>query len=53
MTRYLCGARYCRPVIGGVLVYKDIHHLTRTYATTLGRYLQRKVDRLELSWSAR
>ncbi|MCW3000125.1 MAG: acyltransferase [Solirubrobacterales bacterium] len=50
MTRYLCDTRTCPPVIGGVLVYKDVHHLTRTYATTLGRYLQRKVDALELSW---
>jgi peptidoglycan/LPS O-acetylase OafA/YrhL len=50
MTRYLCGATQCRPVIGGVLVYKDVHHLTRTYATTLGPLLQRKIDRLELSW---
>ncbi|MCW3016523.1 MAG: acyltransferase [Solirubrobacterales bacterium] len=50
MTRYLCGDTECEPVIGGVLVYKDIHHLTRTYATTLGGYLERKIDRLELSW---
>jgi peptidoglycan/LPS O-acetylase OafA/YrhL len=50
LTRYLCGEKTCEPVIGGVLVYKDVHHLTRTYATTLGSFLQRKVDRLELSW---
>ncbi|MCW2959515.1 MAG: acyltransferase, partial [Solirubrobacterales bacterium] len=50
MTRYLCGPRRCRPVIGGVLVYKDVHHLTRTYATTLGPYMLRKIDALELSW---
>ncbi len=50
MSRFLCGARTCAPVIGGVLVYKDVHHLTREYATTLGPYLQRKIDRLELNW---
>ncbi len=50
MTRYLCGLRRCRPVIGGVLVHKDVHHLTREYATTLGPLLLRKIDRLELSW---
>ncbi len=50
MTRYLCGPVECRAVIGGVLVYKDVHHLTRQYSTTLGPLLQRKIDRLELSW---
>ena len=29
----------CFPVVGGVLVHKDVGHLTRQFSTTLGRYL--------------
>jgi hypothetical protein len=39
MTRYMCDARWCRPVIGGALVYKDDNHLTEVFARTLGPYL--------------
>lgn len=46
LTRLMCGPRSCEPVIGGVLVYKDLHHLTRVFATTLGPYVQRAYDRL-------
>ena len=31
--------------IGGALVYKDIHHLTAVFGTSLGPYLQRDVER--------
>jgi hypothetical protein len=46
MTRFMCDRDRCYPVIGGALVYKDQHHLTSVYATTLGPYLLRKVNRL-------
>lgn len=49
MIRYLCDGRECPPVIGGALVYKDNHHLTEVYATTLGPYLRREIDKLERS----
>ncbi len=51
MTRFICtpGGR-CDAVIGGVLVFKDVHHLTRVFATTLGPYLLQAVRRLERSW---
>jgi peptidoglycan/LPS O-acetylase OafA/YrhL len=39
MTRYMCDTRWCRPVIGGTLVYKDDNHLTEVFARTLGPYL--------------
>ena len=42
----LCGPRRCRPVIGGALAYKDIHHFTRIFATTLGPLLERRIDAL-------
>jgi hypothetical protein len=41
MTRYMCDRRWCYPVIGGALVYKDDNHLTEVYARTLGPYLAR------------
>jgi hypothetical protein len=45
MTRFMCSSRLCLPVIGGALVHKDETHLTRVFATTLGPYLLRHVDR--------
>ena len=44
MTRYMCDRRRCFPVVGGVLVHKDVGHLTRHFSTTLGRYLLRELD---------
>jgi hypothetical protein len=43
LTRYFCGARRCYPVIGGVLVLRDQHHMTATYSSTLGTMLLRRV----------
>ena len=37
--RYFCDDERCHAVIGGVVVYADAHHLTETYATTLGRLI--------------
>ena len=48
LTRLLCDARRCFPVVGGALVYKDIHHLTSVFAATLGPYVQRRVEALGL-----
>ena len=44
-NRFICGRNRCFPVVGGALVYKDQHHLTAVFATTLGPYLLRAVDR--------
>jgi hypothetical protein len=41
-----CGPRTCLPVIGGVLVHKDAHHLTRTFSRTLGPLLDGALDRV-------
>jgi hypothetical protein len=41
LSRYMCGRRKCFPVVGGVLVHKDIGHITRQFSTTLGRYVLR------------
>jgi hypothetical protein len=44
MTRFMCDRTRCYPVVGGVLVHKDVGHLTRAFSTTLGPYLRRAVN---------
>jgi hypothetical protein len=46
MTHFLCSAKRCFPVIGGALVYKDDQHLLDVFATTLGPYLLRAIDKV-------
>ncbi|MEA2191247.1 MAG: hypothetical protein QOI73_1368 [Solirubrobacteraceae bacterium] len=48
MTHYFCGPLTCPPVIGGVLVHRDLNHMTIDYARTLGPYLLRRVKGLGL-----
>lgn len=48
LSSFMCGARSCLPVVGGVLVHKDTHHLTATFARTLGPYLRRDLTRLKV-----
>lgn len=50
LTEFFCGRRLCYPVIGGVLVRKDVDHLTSVFATTLWPFLLRKVEGLMASW---
>ncbi|MDQ3677010.1 MAG: acyltransferase, partial [Actinomycetota bacterium] len=50
LTRFLCDKKNCFPVIGGALVYKDLHHLTRVFSTTLAPYIARYYDRLAAGW---
>jgi hypothetical protein len=38
-------------VIGGALVYKDLHHFTLVFAETLGMPLGRKIDALMQEWN--
>jgi hypothetical protein len=42
----LCGPAVCPVVIGGVLVYRDNHHLTATAARWLYPYLRNRLDPL-------
>ena len=39
LTDHLCGDTRCPTVIGGVIVYFDTHHLTRTYSRSLAPFL--------------
>ena len=47
----MCGARQCYPVVGGALVFSDETHLTQTFATTLGPFLLREVDKFMRAWT--
>jgi hypothetical protein len=50
LTRFMCNRRKCFPVVGGALVHKDTHHLTRVFARTLGPFLLRRVKDLGRRW---
>ena len=43
MNDLICGKKTCAPVVGNVIVYRDSHHLGRTYTLSLATYL---ADRL-------
>lgn len=51
LSRFFCDAEFCRPVIGGALVLRDVSHMTTTYSTTLGPYLQHAVDQITRTWT--
>jgi hypothetical protein len=46
LTSFFCSARFCQPVIGGALVYKDPGHITREYSQSLAPYLARALGAL-------
>lgn len=46
LTRYFCPDGLCRPVIGGVLAYRDSHHISWVYASTLVPFLGAEIDAL-------
>jgi hypothetical protein len=46
LTPFFCDARLCYPVVGGVLVYRDIGHMTDAFSVSLGPYLLRAVARI-------
>ena len=46
LSHYMCDTRLCFAVVGGALVRKDGTHLTRLFATSLGPYLLRAIDRV-------
>jgi len=50
LTSMLCSSRLCYPVIGGALVYKDLHHFTVVFAKTLAPPLERKLEALTQQW---
>ena len=45
LTNLICATHTCRPIVGNVLVYRDVHHLTTTYTLTIAPYLERMLLR--------
>ncbi|MCR2814062.1 MULTISPECIES: acyltransferase family protein [Microbacterium] len=45
LTEFYCDENVCPPVIGNVLVYRDAHHVTATWARTLVPYLEQGILR--------
>ena len=43
-TRYYCTETSCPAVIGGVNVYRDRSHISKTYMTTMTPYIERMLD---------
>lgn len=41
---YFCDANRCPVMIGGVLVYRDSHHMTATFARTLAMAMKEKLE---------
>lgn len=50
LTDRFCSERLCFPVVGGALVYKDLHHFTLVWAETLGPPLIGALERMTQSW---
>lgn len=44
LTDLFCGETQCPLVIGNVIVYRDAHHITATYARTLGSHLVERIN---------
>ena len=40
---YFCDAAHCPMVLGGVLVYRDSHHMSATFARTLGNAMEKRL----------
>lgn len=45
MTDSICPQDTCGPVVGNLVVYRDTHHLTATYAIALAPYLEQEIAR--------
>lgn len=43
LTDLICTADTCKPVVGGVVLYRDQGHLTDTYVATLTPYLEKEL----------
>jgi SGNH domain (fused to AT3 domains) len=50
LTNVFCSPTRCFPVIGGALVFKDLHHFTLVFAQTLAPALGRELDRVSARW---
>lgn len=46
LNDWVCPRPKCSPVIGGVITYRDSHHITASYATTLAPFLHEQLARV-------
>jgi peptidoglycan/LPS O-acetylase OafA/YrhL len=44
MNDFFCRDGSCSPVIGGVVGYRDSHHITATFSATLAPYLDERIE---------
>jgi hypothetical protein len=44
----ICTSTTCNTIVGNIRVYRDSHHMTRTYVRTLAPYLERKLMKLNV-----
>jgi len=49
MTDSICGAEHCEPITRNMLVWRDEHHLTATYAASLSDILLAYIEPLYIS----
>lgn len=42
-TDRFCDDEYCKPVVGNVLVYRDKHHITAVYSSTLAPFVREEL----------
>jgi peptidoglycan/LPS O-acetylase OafA/YrhL len=52
LSDYFCDRTRCRPVVGNVLVYRHMNHITATYVRTLAPMLEREFDRAILTFES-
>ena len=45
MNDFFCRGGTCDSVVGGVVAYRDSHHITATYASTLAPYLEQRLEK--------
>ena len=50
LTDYFCNSSTCPATIGGVIVYTDQSHLTKTFVETLTPYLKRELGKILPNW---
>jgi hypothetical protein len=50
LHEFMCDEGRCYPVVGGVLVLRDVSHMTTTFSRSLGPYLLDAVNRLSAGW---
>ena len=46
MSDRFCAEGVCSPVVGNVVVYRDSHHMTASYAQLLAEELEERIDGL-------